>query len=248
MILRSPVPGNISHPRQFRIWTFRIHNLSLSLFPNCLASLAVGCPSNYSIALRGFFFSLQLMPVPVPLSAPCPLPDWQSFRHTKTNWLYLSFLVGCSCLTQPSDQDRDLAILLCSHIENDSFLYFYVPSKFQPKAGHLEPLSEDAFAHVLGLWRPIVPPWLPRTWWVVVPHILVMTLLWSYGWKSPKECCFPAAVAQNQTRLNSSQRRAGHRPGSERPPIEKGGNSRHSLPSVPAEFFWVVLFLLLEFQ
>lgn len=126
--------------------TFRIYDLSPSFSPNCLASLAGRCPSDHSIALWGCFFSLHVMHVP--LSEPCP-PDWQSFRHTKTDWLYLPLLVECSCLTQPLDQDWDLAVL-GSHIENDSFLYFYVSSEFQPKAGHLEPLSEDSFAHVLG--------------------------------------------------------------------------------------------------
>lgn len=72
MILRRLNSGNIMNPGQFRIWIFRICNLPLTLSPRCLSYLALWRPWYRLIPLQGFFFSLDLMLIPVPLSGPCP--------------------------------------------------------------------------------------------------------------------------------------------------------------------------------
>ena len=87
LILRSLNSESIMNPAQFRIWTFRRHNPLSILFPDCLAHPAVWYPSYHPIPLQGFFFSVDLMPVPVSLLELCSTRlDWHSFRHTKTDF------------------------------------------------------------------------------------------------------------------------------------------------------------------
>ena len=111
------------NPAQFRIWTFRIHNHPLTLFPDCVAHLEVWCPSYQTIPLQGFFFSLDLMPVPLSLSEPSPNPlEWRSFRHTKSDFdCICPFRLDASWLAQPPGQDSDPDVLLSSHVESSSW-------------------------------------------------------------------------------------------------------------------------------
>jgi len=71
LILRSLNSGSIMNPAQFRIWTFRRHNPPSTSFPDCLAHPAVWCPSYHPIPLQGFFFPVDLTPVPVSLLELC---------------------------------------------------------------------------------------------------------------------------------------------------------------------------------
>lgn len=123
MILRSLISRNITNPGQFRIWTFRVQNVSPTLFCNCLAHLTVWC-SSYSPARRFLLSGFDACTCLFIRTLPHPTSDWQSLRHTETDFDWICpFWLDAAWLTQLLDQDQeDPDILLSSHIENSSWI------------------------------------------------------------------------------------------------------------------------------
>lgn len=124
MILRSLLSDSIMNPGQFRIWAFRIHNLSSTLFPNYLVHRAVWRPSYNTQFPCTAFSSLWIWCLSLSLHLDlAPHSFWlavlQEYRYRL--WLICLFWLD-ACVAHPSFRSRPGPYaLLSSHIESSSW-------------------------------------------------------------------------------------------------------------------------------